>query len=154
MARRRRGEEGAALAEFAICLPFLTLLVLGTLDLGRAFILAEKAKNAAREGAAYAAKYPGRQVAGSGCVDPETVTWHVNNESNRTFTVLVNNAEPGCTTSPTGALAPGNPIKVTARTSFAAFTPVAAKLIGSNPTVSASVCVNILGASPNGTACP
>jgi Flp pilus assembly protein TadG len=154
VARRHRGEQGAALAEFAICLPFLATIVLGTLDLGRAFIIHEQAKNAAREGAAYAARYPGRQVAGSGCADPETVTWHANHESSRTFTILVNNATPSCTASPTGTLAPGNPIKVTAKTSFTSFTPFAARLIGTNPQVSASVCVNIAGATPNANACP
>lgn len=155
MGRPARGEGGAALVEFAICLPFLAAIVLGTLDLGRAFIISEQAKSAAREGAAYAARFPGRQVAsGLTCADPDTIVWHANNESGRTFAILVNRATPTCTTALTGSLAPGNPITVTASTSFTAFTPLAARFIGATPKISASVCVNIAGATPNGNTCP
>ena len=80
--------------------------------------------------------------------------WHANHESSRTFTILINNATPVCTTTLTGVLAPGNPIKVTATTTFTAFTPFAARLIGKNPKITASVCTNVTGATPNGTVCP
>jgi Flp pilus assembly protein TadG len=143
-----------ALVEFAICLPFLALIVFGTLDVGRTFLLTQRAKNAARAGAFYAARYPGRQVAGTGCTDPDTVTWQANHEGSGTFTVLVNNVAATCTTAPSGVLAPGNPIKVTVKATYVPFTPLAGRFLGSTPTVSASVCTNIIGATPNGNACP
>jgi Flp pilus assembly protein TadG len=51
---RSRGQE---LVEFAIIVPFLILVVIGVLDLGRAFFSAITIANAAREGARYAISY-------------------------------------------------------------------------------------------------
>ena len=51
-------ERGAALVEAAIILPFLILLVLGTIDIARAFFDAAKIQEAAQEGAIYAATHP------------------------------------------------------------------------------------------------
>ncbi len=48
---RGRSERGAALAEFALVLPLLALIVFGTIDLGRVFRLNTRLANAAREGA-------------------------------------------------------------------------------------------------------
>src|SRR5207302_4290657 len=52
--RRRRDESGVALVEFALVLPFVVIIALGTIDLGRAYQLQNRLKNAAREGAAFA----------------------------------------------------------------------------------------------------
>jgi len=43
--------EGSALAEFAVALPFLVVLVFGIFDFGGAFTTKQKLSNAAREGA-------------------------------------------------------------------------------------------------------
>jgi Flp pilus assembly pilin Flp len=45
-------ERGASLVEFALVLPFVAILVLGTVDLGRAWSLQNRLSNAAREAAA------------------------------------------------------------------------------------------------------
>ena len=48
------------MVEFALLLPFLAVLVLGTVDLGRGFSQQNRLKNASREGAAYAQLKPAR----------------------------------------------------------------------------------------------
>lgn len=57
-ARHRRKSRGQSLVELAVALPILLLLMLGTLDLGRMFFDYIEMRNAVREGAAYAARYP------------------------------------------------------------------------------------------------
>ena len=54
-AGRGRAQE---LAEFAIVVPLLLLIVFGVLDLGRVFFAAITIANAAREGARYGMLYP------------------------------------------------------------------------------------------------
>lgn len=53
--RRRRGQS---LVELGVALPFLLLLMLGTLDLGRMFFDYIELRNAVREGAAYGSRFP------------------------------------------------------------------------------------------------
>jgi Flp pilus assembly protein TadG len=55
--RGLRGERGAVAVEFAIILPVLILLILGSMDLGHRYYLQYLTSNASREGARYAAKY-------------------------------------------------------------------------------------------------
>jgi len=52
--RYPRGERGQALAEFAIVLPLLLLLIAGILEFGRAWNIKQAVTDAAREGARYA----------------------------------------------------------------------------------------------------
>ena len=49
--------SGQTLAEFALVLPMLLLLVMGVFDLGRGIFFYSAVHNAAREGARYAAVY-------------------------------------------------------------------------------------------------
>jgi hypothetical protein len=51
-------ERGQSLVEMALILPILLLLVVGIVDLGRAFNNHVIITNAAREGARYASRYP------------------------------------------------------------------------------------------------
>lgn len=51
-------KRGQSLVEFALTVPILTLLIVGTLDLGRAYFAYMSITNAAREGARYAVNYP------------------------------------------------------------------------------------------------
>jgi Flp pilus assembly protein TadG len=50
----RRGERGQALAEFALILPLLLLLIAGIIEFGRAWNIKQAVTDAAREGARYA----------------------------------------------------------------------------------------------------
>lgn len=51
--RKFRGTSGQGLVEFALMLPVVLLLIIGTLDLGSAFFEKVVMENAAREGANY-----------------------------------------------------------------------------------------------------
>ena len=59
---RRRAERGAALVELAIALPLLAVMLVGTIDFGRAFRTAMVVTNAARAGA----QFGSQTVANSG----------------------------------------------------------------------------------------
>lgn len=53
------GEEGYSAVEFALVLPVLLLLILGSMDLGHSYYIKYFLTNASREGARHAAKYTG-----------------------------------------------------------------------------------------------
>jgi Flp pilus assembly protein TadG len=55
---RLLGERGAVMAEFALMLPFLAVIVFGTIDVGRAFTLKNSLTNMARQGAEVARANP------------------------------------------------------------------------------------------------
>lgn len=55
---RPSSRRGQSLVEFALVLPLLLLLLLGAIDLGRAFNSSISITNAAREGALYGASRP------------------------------------------------------------------------------------------------
>jgi Flp pilus assembly protein TadG len=54
----RRCRLGQSMVELAIAMPFMLLLMLGTIDLGRMFFSYVEIRNAVREGAAYASHNP------------------------------------------------------------------------------------------------
>jgi Flp pilus assembly protein TadG len=56
-----RPERGQSLIEMALILPALILILMGILDLGRAYYSMVVLNDAAAEGAAYAAIYPARE---------------------------------------------------------------------------------------------
>lgn len=60
MRRRRteRKERGQGLVEFAICVPFMLLILLGTIDVGRVFFNFIEMRQAAVEGATYGSRKP------------------------------------------------------------------------------------------------
>lgn len=70
-AARNRRDDGAALVELALILPVLALLVVGTLDLARAYRLDIRLENAAREGAAFAQVVPNDVACTGGANDVE-----------------------------------------------------------------------------------
>jgi Flp pilus assembly protein TadG len=55
---KNKEERGQSLVEVALTLPLLLLIVMGILDLGRAYLTYITLSDAAAEGAAYAAIYP------------------------------------------------------------------------------------------------
>jgi Flp pilus assembly protein TadG len=68
-----------ALVEFALLLPFVALLVFGTIDLGRGFSQQNRLKNASREGASWAQLHPTR-VSGCPVGSSPTIEQVVNGE--------------------------------------------------------------------------
>jgi Flp pilus assembly protein TadG len=51
MRNERRAQRGAAAVEFALVLPLLMILIVGTMEWGRYFVVRESVVHAAREGA-------------------------------------------------------------------------------------------------------
>ncbi len=145
-------QRGAALVEFAICLPMLAVLSLGIVDLGRAYSLAEQARSAAREAAFYAAGHPGElhNVAKTACADPANATWRGANAGAGSFTFTFSpdlaNPQTDCNPSPLPAgLGAGQPLRVTATAHMTLFTPLVGAITGNPVTVSATVCVDVAG---------
>jgi Flp pilus assembly protein TadG len=145
-ARRVRDERGAALVEFAIFLPLLVIVTLGTVDFGRAYLLWNQVKNAAREGAAYAQLHPGEQaVSPAGCDDPDNIRWHARAEAGTAsagFGVTVTPAVPGGCDPSSPPVSSGDDITVTVTSPFTVLTPLLRQITG-NPTVRASVTVRV-----------
>ena len=148
--RPDRGQRGTALVEFALLLPLLALLGLGTVDIGRAFKTVNEVKNAAREAAAFAQLHP-TLLAGSGCTTPASAQWHARNEAGSSgtgFAVDVStpagtfsSADSGC--GPFSAAASsGQNITVTVSTPFSLLTPLVRSVTG-NPTIRSSVTVRV-----------
>jgi Flp pilus assembly protein TadG len=146
-ARARRDERGIALVEFALALPLLVLICLGTIDFGRAYTTWNTVKNAAREGAAFAQSNPGKVTNSGICADPNNIAWHVHNETStvNTYGVTVTRTDgtaiTGCNTGTVAAS--GTTIKVRASTTFNIITPFVRNVLGGNPTVGASVSVRV-----------
>ncbi|HEY4691660.1 MAG TPA: TadE/TadG family type IV pilus assembly protein [Anaerolineae bacterium] len=80
---RRSGETGQSLVEFALMLPFLLLMLMGTLDVGRLYFAYVAIQNAAGEGALYAAIHPNCIHASDGpdCADPNNAEYRARHES-------------------------------------------------------------------------
>lgn len=87
--RRKRGEKGAALVEFALLVPVIALLVFGLLDLGRAYNIWVDAKGSSRAAADYVRLYP-YQRAEVGytdyCDGPKNATYRGEQEGDSEFT--------------------------------------------------------------------
>jgi Flp pilus assembly protein TadG len=67
-----RGTEGVAIAEFAITLPLLMVLLVGVFDFGGAFNLRQKLDATSREAARFASAMPTSDLSGPGT--PDSVT--------------------------------------------------------------------------------
>lgn len=141
----RGGDRGAAMIEFAIGFVFLGVIVFGAVDLGRAFFTWNQVKNAAREGAAYAERDPWSQApSGSGCVNPDNITYRARTESGALRPELVvtttHKGTPysGCQTPATMTIAAGDTIEVEVSTDFDPISPLGKALFGT-PTIRADV---------------
>jgi Flp pilus assembly protein TadG len=70
---RLAGAEASSIAEFAISLPLLIVLVVGIFDFGGAFNLKQELNNATREGARFGASQPTNDLCADGCTVPASV---------------------------------------------------------------------------------
>jgi Flp pilus assembly protein TadG len=66
LGRRSRRDQGVALIEFAVTLPFMVVLVVGIFDFGSAFNLKQKLTGAAQAGARFAATLPTNDLDSAG----------------------------------------------------------------------------------------
>ena len=152
---RRRNEDGVALAELALVLLPLCLVVFGAVDVGRAFIELDQLHNAAQAGALFARSYPADVVSGgktSNCADPKNVDYQVANEQSPNgtssltslgYTVSVydmTTSTPipnacGDDQTPATSVASGDTIEVTVSTPFHLVTPLIGSIVGNNITL-------------------
>jgi hypothetical protein len=72
LGRRLRSNRGSSVAEFAISLPLLIVLVVGIFDFGGAFNQKQELNNAMREGARFGAAQPTNDLCTS-CAPPPSV---------------------------------------------------------------------------------
>jgi Flp pilus assembly protein TadG len=148
---RGRGEEGAALVEFAIVSVALLTLVFGVIDLGRAYFTWQSVKNAAREGAAYAERNPlAQKPSGTTCPDPDNIQYRARTEEgkpNTHYSVKVTPAIAGGCASPSDnqAIKPGDTVTVRVSTSFTMLTPFVSAIVGGSMTITASQQVVVQG---------
>ncbi|MGQ9553343.1 MAG: TadE/TadG family type IV pilus assembly protein [Anaerolineae bacterium] len=70
---RRRVDRGQNLVELAIVMPLLLLILMGVIDLGRAFHAYIVEENAAREAARYGASHPS-QLTGADSAEERAIT--------------------------------------------------------------------------------
>ena len=127
--QRGRGDHGTAVVEFALVLPFLAILALGTVDLGRAFQLKNRLTNAAREGAVYGQFRP---------CDTTGIQTAVSDEDPNISGLTGYVATPtvsGCPNNPTGNLT------VTASAKMTILTPFVSAITGKSVTVSGTSTV-------------
>lgn len=109
-------QEGQSLAELALLLPLLLLIMAVTLDLGRAFYAHTTVVNAAREGARYAALHPTDTLGIRDQINQEAANSNIDLSSS---TVDIEAPE----------ILPGSPITVTV---IYDFQPILGQILGSS----------------------
>ena len=106
------------MAEFALMLPLLLLLLLGVIDLGRICSVQVALANAVREGARYCALHAG-----------DTPGTRARIRSELDGRVAVDTSSTVCSLAP-----PGSAVTVTAAASFTPITPFISSIVG-NPVI-------------------
>jgi Flp pilus assembly protein TadG len=105
---RRAGQRGAAAVEFALVLPFLMLIVLGTIDWGYFFFVEQIVTNAAREGARVGSLTPNDPAAPDPAADATAVA-----EAEGTAETYLTNAGLSAANATIAAVNDGNAVVVT-----------------------------------------
>jgi Flp pilus assembly protein TadG len=134
------------MVEFAITLPLLLILVLGTIDGARLFATWNRVKNGAKEGATYAQYFPlQRAPSGTSCANPNNITARARNEGSDLTVTVVPTATPSCQVLTTASvIQPGQTVAVTASAPFTFISPLARALWG-NPPIKATVKITVQG---------
>jgi Flp pilus assembly protein TadG len=113
-------ERGSSLVEFALMLPFLTLLLLGVIDLGRAYYVNVEVSNAAYTGALYGTQNhsdtTGMQNAATG--DAPDVAGITATATYGCECSDGSNAVPSCSTQPTCSVNVVNYVQVTTSATY------------------------------------
>jgi hypothetical protein len=150
-------ERGSAVVELALVLPFVTVLVLGTVDLGRVFRLQNRLVNSAREGGMFAQFRP--LNVNSGCEGGQNIVDRAVGEDAGlaalpAFRIEVLKKDVGtgsltpyvgCRTTPSVGVAPGDSVVVRVSAGFSPLTPVVSALVGSTITLTGSQEVVVQG---------
>ena len=137
-ARRSPGQRGQSLVEFALVAPLIALLLLGAIDLTRAFYYYIILENATRESARVLIDFPYQFD------DSEACRAGIR-EAQSYVTLTCSGGSPTLSISPSASLAtiparrvPGrNPVTVTATTTFMPMTPLIQNFTGGTITLRA-----------------
>ena len=159
--RRARGDRGAAAVEFGLLLPFLAMLVCGTIDLGRWYSAWNETKNAAREGALYGQAFPNQQDDYGGvCASPNNIKARTRQElgfspTDTSFVITVSHKLPteddtqwstsgaGCPPA-SDPVALGEEIRVQVTRDLPLITPIVSNLLN-GVKIKAQVTATVLG---------
>ncbi len=114
----KQSARGQSLVEAALFFPILLLILMGVVDLGRAYITLVVLQDAASEGAAYAAINP-------------TQTAHIVGRTVGSSNELVR-IDPAGVSVQYGSLTPGSPITVTVQYSYEFMMPLVGALLPDN----------------------
>ncbi|MDA8439676.1 MAG: pilus assembly protein [Propionibacterium sp.] len=129
-ARLRPRSRGQALVEFAVILPVLMLILLGSIDFGRIMFSYIQINNAAREGVAYAMGQPNDVAGITQRALQETDVQSQRGENPVTVTVTCIDSATGtvvtCSSAPSTGL--GSEVKVAVSEQFNFFTPLISNL--------------------------
>lgn len=131
--RRAEMERGQSLVEMAISMGVLVLLLMGLLDLGRAYFVYVALEDAAGEAALYLSIYPKCRFESDGaeCVDP-------NNAQYRAETASGGNIDwslVSVAVDRPSIYGVGDPVTVTIEYPFTLITPIIPRIAGVNPIV-------------------
>jgi Flp pilus assembly protein TadG len=142
--KRIRASRGSAIIEFALCLPFLVIFALGTVDGARLYSTWNRTKHAAQQGANFAQYYPLRQAPNTGvCAAPNNITSRVKNEGSDLTVTVSPVASPSCQdVSASSSIHSGQTVTVTVTAPFTFITPFARGLWG-NPTVRSTARITV-----------
>jgi Flp pilus assembly protein TadG len=142
LARAARSDErGVALLETALILPVFLMLVMGTIDLGRAVYIRTALANAARDGARFAT------------VDPRNTSC-IKTVAAR-YSSLANLTASDVTVTPPAVVDVGQPIRVAVQSIYTPVTPLIAAVIGgSSLTLRANATMQIRNVPSSSLACP
>jgi hypothetical protein len=137
--------------ELALIAPIMVLLVLGVLDLARAYQLSIRLENAAREGAAFAQVYPNDATCGpSGSIRGQVEAEEPGLSATPGFDVDIfgqNAADEwvelsGCSGTVAG---PGERVKVEVRATYGILTPIVANVVGNSIVLEGAAEVRVQG---------
>jgi Flp pilus assembly protein TadG len=103
-------DRGQSMVEFALLLPFLILLIVGTFDLGRAFFSLITITNAAREGARYGTLHPSDEAGMKAAAATEA--------TNSGIPITTSNVVVNCTKDVNGRCFRGGVLRVTVNYTF------------------------------------
>ena len=98
--RRPRGHGGQSLVEFALILPLLALLLLGSVDLTRAFYYYLALQNASRETARVLVDYPSQYDDTAGCTAGHQESYPIIDVSCGAGTIIIAPAANGSANPP------------------------------------------------------
>jgi hypothetical protein len=148
----RPDHRGQSLVEFALTLPLLLLIVIGTIDLGRAYFRTENLTNAVKEGAFFGARAPTCDTnLNPSCPDPRNVRYRLSQELDGVaFTNFVAKCfGPGTTDfstagKPLADCQDGDLYYVKATVPFDLITPIIADLVGNTIQLSSAATSVVL----------